>query len=91
LVCFSNYAVGTIPPVAPITIEGGTKWGSGIKWGSGKKWGATSNRIAGSDWQAVAGIGFSLAPCLVVTSDRVAQPEFEIASMHLRYEAASEI
>ena len=91
LVCFSNYELGSIPPVAPIAVDGGTKWGSGIKWGSGKKWGATSTRIAGSDWQAVGGIGFSLAPCLVVTSNRVAQPEFEILNVHLRYEAASEI
>lgn len=91
LTCFANYAVGTIPAVDPINVDGGTKWGSGIKWGSGAKWGATSQRIAVSDWQAVGGIGFSLAPCLVVTSSRVAQPEFEIASIQLRYETGTAI
>jgi hypothetical protein len=86
MVCYQNYAVGDTPGVSPDLTEGGSRWGGGAKWGDGTKWGATTLRLAVSEWQAVSGAGFSLAPGLVVTSNRTTQPEFEISSIQLRYE-----
>jgi hypothetical protein len=86
MVCYQNYAVGGAPDVSPDLTEGGSKWGGGAKWGDGTKWGATTLRLAVSEWQAVSGAGFSLAPGLVATSNRTTQPEFEISSIQLRYE-----
>ena len=91
LTCFANYAVGSLPSVSAIGTESGTTWGGGAKWGGGSKWGSTSTKIAASDWQAVSGMGFSLAPCLVVTSNRLSQPDFEITSIQLRYEVGTAI
>ncbi|MGL5010979.1 MAG: hypothetical protein ACRC6I_13955 [Paracoccaceae bacterium] len=84
--CFQNYSVGAIPVVDPLSAQIGSKWGGGGKWGTGIKWGGSASKVAVGDWQAVSGMGFSLAPCLVVTSNRLIQPDFEISSMQLRFE-----
>jgi hypothetical protein len=91
LTCFANYAVGTFPAVTPLSLENANKWGGGGKWGTGLKWGASTTRMSGSDWQAVAGMGFSLAPGLTIASGRVTQPVFELSSIHLRYEEGRSI
>jgi hypothetical protein len=86
LSCFQNYAIGQYPAPQIVAGGGSGKWGSGIKWGTGSKWGATATKIAGTDWQSVSGAGFSLSPAMVVGSNKLSTPKFEIVSVHLRYE-----
>jgi hypothetical protein len=92
LVAYTDYATNNtpdLPPPLPENLSG--KWGSSGKWGGGAKWGSTDPTVAGSDWQAVTGGGYALAPGLVVYSDRVATPVFEILASHLRFEQGSAI
>lgn len=89
LSCFSNYAIGDYPTVAATAEEPDSKWGGGIKWGSGVKWGTTDAITTGSDWQAVSGSGFALAPVLTITHNRNTKPSFAITAIHLRYEKGS--
>ena len=93
LTAYTNYVANTTPPAPrPLPENLSGKWGTaGQKWGGGKKWGATSAVISGSDWQAVTGSGFALAPGLVVYCERTATPVFELMSAHLRYEVGSGI
>jgi len=86
LSCFQNYAVGQYPAARFISGLTSGNWGTGVKWGTGIKWGASMTRVAGSEWQAVSGAGFALAPVLVVGSNKQAAPRFEIVSVQLRYE-----
>ena len=93
LVSYSNYnatVIPDLPPTLPDNLTG--KWGTvGQKWGSGIKWGAQTATVAGSDWQAVTGSGYALAPGLVVYCNRTATPVFEILSAHLRFEQGTAI
>lgn len=91
--CFQNYTVGTFSTSAPAVAEVGNKWGTvGLKWGTvGLKWGASVASISASNWQAVSGMGFSLAPSLVVSSNRATKPQFELSAVHLRYETGRAI
>ena len=87
--CFSNYEIGEYPVSGEISDSGESVWGSAV-WGSAI-WGATSTAQSGSNFQAVYGQGFSLAPALVITSEQVAKPVFEIVATTIRYEIGSAI
>lgn len=87
--CFANYEIGQYPTAGDISDSGVAVWGS-AEWGT-SIWGASANATIGSEWQTVYGIGFALAPVVVVTSDQVAKPEFEIISTSLRYEVGSAV
>lgn len=91
LTCFSNYSIGAFP--IPETAGEGAfgAWGDGSVWGDGSIWGPGTGEVVGSDWQAVSGSGFALAPALVVGSNRTDRPQFELSSIHLRYEQGREI
>jgi hypothetical protein len=92
LVAYTNYNSNTLPAIpAPLPENLSGKWGSSGKWGGGAKWGATEPVVSGSDWQAVTGAGYALAPGMAVNCNRVATPVFEIMAAHMRYETGSAI
>ena len=90
LACFQNYALGTYPPLTANTVVNPLKWGAAVKWGA-RKWGGSNTIIEGSDWQAVAGSGYALAPALVVSTNGTSSPGFEVAGMQLLYETGRPI
>ena len=87
--CLQNYTLTPLPPPHPVARDSAALWGTAI-WGA-FRWGDGGVRNVAQDWQAVSGMGFALAPCMVVASDRVQAPTFEILSLHLRYEVGRAI
>jgi hypothetical protein len=86
--CYVNYAQGrALSLPASLPEAEGAVWGGGVKWGSGVKWGASRAIFSGDAWQDVNGVGFAMAPVLLVTSQRQKAPVFEPIALHLRFEA----
>jgi hypothetical protein len=84
--CFQNYNITQYPTPANSVAETVGVWGISV-WGTAV-WSSLENYVFKSEWQAVSGFGFSLAPVLVVGSNRVSPPDFELVGMALRYEVA---
>ena len=89
MTCFSDYAVGSYPTPTAINQETGGTWGAGV-WGT-FVWGAVTPENAYTIWKAVRAEGYSLAPAIVVTSNQVSTPAFEILATRLRFEVANSI
>jgi hypothetical protein len=89
LVAFSNYQIGDFPAAQNSTGGSGNVWGTGV-WGT-SVWGAGSAPITRTDWQAVAGGGFSISVGLIVGSNTADKPTFEIVGTVLRYEVGRSI
>ena len=87
MTCFSDYALGTYPTPTPLNQEGGSTWGSGI-WGT-FVWGEGAAENAYTVWKGVRSEGYSIAPAIVVTSNQVATPAFEVLATRLRFEIAN--
>lgn len=87
LACFANYQVDQYPTAGSGQERAFDVWGTGV-WGT-FVWGASDVPIVQNEWQAVSAWGFSLAPCLVVSSNAVLAPNFELVALVLRYEAGA--
>ncbi|MGL6208726.1 MAG: hypothetical protein ACRC14_02710 [Paracoccaceae bacterium] len=87
--CFSNYEIGQYPTATPLAAEAGALWGSGI-WGT-FVWGTGTAERAFTIWKTVRGVGYSLAPAIVVTANQQTVPAFEVLATRLRFEVASSI
>lgn len=73
------------PLPADPDVDGDT-WGSGI-WGTAIWGGLTDTKRAISEWQAVSGFGHALSPCLQVNTGRATEPDMELISLQLQYQA----
>jgi hypothetical protein len=89
LACFADYSVGQFPTEFDAPEAVGSLWGSAI-WGTGT-WGGGIVRSARFDWQAVSAQGFAVAPAMIVGSDSLAKPTFEIQGVIIRYEMGRSI
>lgn len=84
---FSDYVIGNLPSSLPINQTSGTTWGGGSKWGDGSTWGSAEAKTRVSEWQAAYAQGFSVAPCVVMTSFQPTDPVIEILATRLRFES----
>jgi len=87
MTCFSDYALGTYPTPTPLAQEGGATWGSGV-WGT-FVWGDGAAENAYTSWKAVRAVGYSIAPAIVVTSNQISTPAFEVLATRLRFEVSN--
>ena len=85
--CFSDYTIGSYPSATPNTSESPNAWGSGL-WGT-MVWGGDDGSIRQSEWRTVRGGGASLAPVLVVPSNRTTVNSLELLAMDLLYESGA--
>ena len=87
MTCFSDYALGSYPTPTPLVQESGATWGGGV-WGT-FVWGDGGAENAYTSWKAVRAVGYSIAPAIIVTSNQVATPAFEVLATRLRFEVSN--
>lgn len=76
----------SIPPAPDAgSPAGGASWGVGT-WGA-STWGASINKRTFQTWRSVGGYGYSVSPCLQITSGSLQPPDVEIVRLEMTYEA----
>jgi len=81
---FTDWRVGAYPQAVVDIVNNPNVWGVG-EWGS-FIWGSAEIPAGYDLWRTVAGSGMSIAPVVVVGSQKLSLPAFELIGLELRHE-----
>lgn len=82
-----DYVVDNYPSPEPTSAEFGDVWGTAT-WGS-FTWGGSGSNVRTSTWEAIQGVGASLAPVVVAATNRSSSNEFEFIAVDVIYETGA--
>lgn len=78
-----DYTVRLRPPPSAAIINDASVWDAAI-WGS-STWGGAADKIVQQNWRSVGVSGYTLAPCLQLTSGSLSPLDIELISLDLTY------
>ena len=78
-----DYVIRLLSPPPAAIINDAAVWDAAI-WGT-STWGGAADKMVQQNWRSVAALGYTLAPCLQLTSGSLSPLDTELISLDLTY------